>query len=501
MKFAALFRSPTTIAIGIGAVGGAVASMSLPPFGFWPVGILGFAILLFAMEDHSILQRSLAGFAFGLGVFVPGLWWAQHFNWYGALVLMVLEALFFALAGALTVPGRGRTYSAIGAFVLAEYLRESWPLGGLPIGGLPLGQTNGPLFDIARLGGPFSLMLALCVGGAAIRVLFTALAARNTSGLDVGRRALLGSGLALSVVLVALSGAVAPSGGKVVKSESVAAVQGGGARGTSAKDVNPETVTKAQLDQVQRVPYDTALTVLPEDVVALSGSLEGSWQNAALRAEARRLSTTLLVGVTSPEGTTQFNNYVVAYSPTGSQLGTVEKVHRVPFGEYIPFRSFLSHFANISGVPRDAVVGTGNEVIDTPAGPLGVLISFEVFFSERSHDVVSHGAQLLVVPTNTTSYPTSQMPAQELAAAKLQAMETGRDLIQASPTGVSAIINHRGTVLAQSSLSTPTVLTGTVSLRSGLTLYDRWGDWPVLVISLAALALGQLRSRQRTQLS
>ena len=225
MKFAALFRSPTTIAIGIGAVGGAVASMSLPPFGFWPVGILGFAILLFAMEDHSILQRSLAGFAFGLGVFVPGLWWAQHFNWYGALVLMVLEALFFALAGALTVPGRGRTYSAIGAFVLAEYLRESWPLGGLPIGGLPLGQTNGPLFDIARLGGPFSLMLALCVGGAAIRVLFTALAARNTSGLDVGRRALLGSGLALSVVLVALSGAVAPSGGKVVKSESVAAVQ------------------------------------------------------------------------------------------------------------------------------------------------------------------------------------------------------------------------------------------------------------------------------------
>ena len=137
MKFAALFRSPTTIAIGIGAVGGAVASMSLPPFGFWPVGILGFAILLFAMEDHSILQRSLAGFAFGLGVFVPGLWWAQHFNWYGALVLMVLEALFFALAGALTVPGRGRTYSAIGAFVLAEYLRESWPLGGLPSGGLP----------------------------------------------------------------------------------------------------------------------------------------------------------------------------------------------------------------------------------------------------------------------------------------------------------------------------------------------------------------------------
>ena len=91
------------------------------------------------------------------------------------------------------------------------------------------------------------------------------------------------------------------------------------------------------------------------------------------------------------------------------------------------------------------------------------------------------------------------MPAQELAAAKLQAMERGRDLVQASPTGFSAIINHQGDVMKRSSLSTPTVVTGTVTLYDGSTLYTRFGDWPVLVLALLAVILGHVRARQRTQ--
>ena len=497
MSVGRLLRSVTLMSLLIGLIGGAVASMSLPPFGFWPLGPLGIAMLLLACEEHHVGRRALTGFMFGLGLFVPGLWWAQHFNWYGAIVLMVIESLFFAAAGAAMTPGRGRTLSAIGALTLAELLRQTWPLGGLPIGGLPLGQTDGPLFDIARLTGPLGLMLAIVVAGAGIRILTTALAASGVGSRDAARRGAHSAALLSAVAVVALIGAVAPSGGRSLGTRSVAAVQGGGRRGTSAEQVDPTAVTRAQLTATATVPRGTNLTVLPEDVVGLTGPLRGSWQLSALAAQARRISTTLLAGVTTPAGTTQFNNFVVAIDPSGQIIGTVEKVHRVPFGEYVPARSLFSHLANITGVPRDAVVGRGHEVLSTPAGRIGVLISFEVFFSSRSRDVIEHGAQMLVVPTNTTSYPSAQMPSQELAAARLQAIETGRDLVQASPTGYSAIINHNGEVTLRSALSDQAVVLGHVELRSGLTPYDRFGDWPVLLLSVACLIAGQLRARQR----
>ncbi len=276
---------------------------------------------------------------------------------------------------------------------------------------------------------------------------------RNTQAVEAGRRGLHAAALVGVVALGIAYGAIAPSGGPTLALRTVAAVQGGGPRGTSAEQVDPTSVTRAHLSALATVPKGTQLTVLPEDVVGLTRPLKGSWQNQALSSAAHELKTTLLAGVTTPGGPTTFHNFVVAYGPRGQVLGTVEKVHRVPFGEYVPARSLLSHVADLSGVPKDAIVGTRPEILTTPAGRLGVLISFEVFFSDRSGDAVAHGATLLVVPTNTTSYPTSQMPAQELAAARLQAVERGRDLVQASPTGYSAIINNKGTVIARSSLS------------------------------------------------
>ncbi|MEI8050838.1 MAG: apolipoprotein N-acyltransferase [Actinomycetes bacterium] len=501
MMLSRLARSVTVASLLAGLLGGIVASMSLPPFGFWPVGILGVAMLLLACEEHAISRRSLTGFAFGLGLFVPGLWWAQHFNWYGALVLMGIEALFFAAAGAAMTPGRGRTLSAIGALTLAELLRERWPLGGLPIGGLPLGQTNGPLLDIARLGGPVGIMMAIVVAAAGARILSTSLAARAGNGSDAARRAVHGLGLLGVVVVVGLTGFLSPSGGTPTRLVATAAVQGGGERGTSAQQVDPASVTDATLRATEAVPPGTALTVLPEDVVGLSTRFAGSPEQAALSTQARRISTTLLAGVTTPHGVSQFDNFVVAFDAEGQVTGRVLKVHRVPFGEYVPARGLFSRVADLSGVARDATVGTGHEVLTTAAGRLGILISFEVFFSDRSADVVHHGAELLVVPTNTTSYPSAQMPAQELAAAQIQAVERGRDLVQASPTGYSAFISNDGVVTSRTALSKQVALLGTVALRDGDTAYTRCGDLPLIIVAAACLLAGQVRARRKTQSS
>jgi apolipoprotein N-acyltransferase len=174
-------------------------------------------------------------------------------------------------------------------------------------------------------------------------------------------------------------------------------------------------------------------------------------------------------------------------------VAVFEKVHRVPFGEYVPNRSFFAHFADLSGVPSDAIAGHGSGLMRTPAAPLGVLVSFEEFYASRSHSSVRAGAQLLAVPTNTSSYSSSQVPTQEIAAAIVQTVQTGRDLVQASPTGFSAAVTNRGVVVERSDLGRRQLLAVTVALRSGLTPYDHWGDLPVLIGAALALLAGWLR--------
>ncbi len=120
------------------------------------------------------------------------------------------------------------------------------------------------------------------------------------------------------------------------------------------------------------------------------------------------------------------------------------------------------------------------------------MVSYEVFFAVSGRASTRAGAQLLVVPTNTSSYSTSQVPTQEVAAAQLQAIEEGRDLLQAAPTGYSAIIDNSGRVLQRSVLGARQVLVGDVALRDGATIYERYGDTPVLVIAALALLLGWL---------
>ena len=98
-----------------------------------------------------------------------------------------------------------------------------------------------------------------------------------------------------------------------------------------------------------------------------------------------------------------------------------------------------------------------------------------------------------MVPTNTSSYRASQVPAQEVAADRVQAVEEGRDLVQAAPTGFSAVVDNQGNVLQRSVLGRRQVLLATVDLRTGRTLYGRWGDLPVLALSALALVAGWLR--------
>ena len=130
-----------------------------------------------------------------------------------------------------------------------------------------------------------------------------------------------------------------------------------------------------------------------------------------------------------------------------------------------------------------------------PRGSSAVLISYEVFFADRGRAGVRAGGRLLLVPTNASSYVDAQVPAQQLAVARLRALETGRWVVQAAPTGYSAVIDHHGRVVARSGLGGAAVLRREVQLRTGRTVFVSLGSAPVLVAAAAILLAAHFRRK------
>ena len=476
-------RPAAAASAGLALVAGLVAALSLPPFGWWPLGFAGVAGLELLAAGHPARRRLLSGAAFGAGFFGVGLWWMGEFHVAGAVAVVVLETLFVALAMAAAPPGRARLVALPATLLLAEAVRGAVPFGGLPMAGIALGQADAPLAAAARVGGNLLVAGLVLVGGVALA--------------EAVRRRWLPAVVGATVVAaVVMASTVAPDGGGGDPLR-VAAVQGGGQRGFRAVDTDPSAVFDAHLAASEGVEPGVDLVVWPEDVVDVEGPVGETEEGLALAGVATRTGASLVVGVIEGAGRDRFRNAAVAWGPDGRIVDRFEKVHRVPFGEYIPGRAAFDAVADLSAVPRDAIPGTGPGMLRTPAADVGVLVSYEVFFADRARGGVRAGGRLILVPTNAASYSTSQVPTQQVATARLRAIETGRDLVQAAPTGYSAVIDHRGRLRDRSTLGERAVLHTTVTLRDGRTLYVRAGDVPVLVTALAAVAAAWVLARRR----
>jgi apolipoprotein N-acyltransferase len=426
--------------------------------------------LLFAsLAGRGAGERLVVGAVAGAGLYGPGLWWMREFHVVGYLAAAVLEAAVLAGGLALVPPGRGRAVAFPAVLVLVEALRAAWPWGGVPLAGLDLAQVDGPLAPAARLGG--RLVLVALVGAAGVGL---ALAAR--------RRYMAAGAVLTLVLLVAAGGVLAPEGAPGPRLV-VAAVQRGGTRGIRAVDRPPNFFPAAELEVSSRVGAGVDVVLWPESAVDVDGSAAAD----AVAGLARRLRATVVAGVIEDAGPGRFANAAVAWDPAGRRVARYDKVHRVPFGEYIPARALLERLADVSAVPKDAVAGRGPGVLDTPVGRLGAMISYEVFFPERARAAVQAGARVLLVPTNASSYRDAQVPAQEVTAARLRALETGRWVVQAAPTGYSAVVDPRGRVVARGGLGGAAVVQHPVELRTGTTLAVRLGTAPLVAVAAAGL--------------
>ncbi len=166
----------------------------------------------------------------------------------------------------------------------------------------------------------------------------------------------------------------------------------------------------------------------------------------------------------------------------------------------MPLRSLIEPFAPEYLPVRDTVPGTGPPNLSMNLRDIainaGISISWEIFFEDRARSAIQNGGQILLNPTNGSSYWLRILQTQQIASSQLRAIENGRWVLQAAPTGFSAIINSDGKVLQRTSISEMKVLQGQVELRDGLTIATRVGPLPMIIISILSLGTSFACSRK-----
>ena len=462
-------------------IAGLCLAASVPPWGWWPLAFLGIAMWDRLLRNAKPRARIVRSIVFAAAWFTPSMLWMVDLTAPGYLIAIVVFSLYVGIAG-LAVPGRSssawvRWLALPAAFTLAEAARCTFPFGGVPLATTAMGQASAPLGQIARV---------LCAVGVtfAVAVIGVALSAAWERRHVVGAAALAG------VIALWLAAIVAPSGSDI-RTINAAVVQGGGPQGTRATETDPRDVFDRHIEASSLITTPVDLVVWPENVVAVDAPIASARENAELSALAKDLNTTLVAGVTEDLDSSSFANASIVYLPDGSTGERYDKVRRVPFGEYVPLRWLIESVAGTNtGIPvREARAGTEPAIVRTPAGDLAIAISWEIFFTNRGRDGVLQGGQILLNPTNGSSYWLTQVQTQQVASSQLRAIETGRWVLQAAPTGFSAIVNPSGDVLERTSISEQEVLQQEVMLRSGDTIATVIGPMPVIWFSAILLAL------------
>jgi apolipoprotein N-acyltransferase len=430
------------------------------------------------LRDRGPRSRFGLSWLVGVAWFGPSTLWMWTLTAPGWLVAVLVGwGGLVGLVGLACPPDRRRLVVLPALLVLLEWFLWHAPFGGVPLSTLAMTQARGPMLPVARIGGALLLGAAVSAVGSA-----TYLALRRR-----WRPALAVTG---TVAAVALVGLVWPQGTPVARIR-VAGVQGGGPQGTRFDASQTPVVFRRQLEATRRIPPGSVdLVVWPENTVNVDGRFASHPWARELAAEAARIGAPIVVGVVEDtDDPGAFANFVVVVNPDGSLTDRYDKERRVPFGEYVPLRDLLAPVAGAALPARDQVPGVGTAMVRTDAGPMAVVISWEVFFGRRVREGVRAGGEVVLNPTNGSSYWLTIVQSQQIATSQLRAVEAGRWLVQVAPTGFSAFVDPDGRVLDRTGVSEQQVITRRISRFDATTPAQALGELPALVIALGALAL------------
>jgi len=492
----------TRWALLISLAGGTGLALAFPPFGIWPMAVAGPALLVIALAGRSLRGSFCCGLVFGLSYFIFLLTWLLNVAWYAWVALAVALAVIFAVLAIgqrLLMHLRFWPVAVAAWWVTAEAVRDRWPWG-FPWGRLAMSQAGAPDAGWMAIGGAPLLSFLLALTGATIgwAVLANAVpineSARRWYRIPVPTVvAVLTAGLVLAIALVPVD----PTSG--APTAEVAGIQGNVPKARNlAQLLNDSEVTQnhaaetlrlaAQVKSGQRPAPD--LVIWPENSTNLSPF---EYQNIydEIMTAVDAVGRPVLIGevVDNPQ-----QNIGQLWTPGKGPGLFYAKRQLVPFGEYEPLRGFISLFTNLTSlVPINFIPGTKPVVFPVGKIRLGDVICYEVGFDALVRSEVNAGANLLTVQSNDADFELDGQTGgtgQQVAMARLRAVESDRAVLYVSTTGESAIIEPDGRVIEHTGLWQAAVVEARVPLVSYRTLADRIGSWPeYLLVAFTVLSL------------
>lgn len=523
---------PRLTRLSCAVAGGLVFCASFPSLNWWWGAVVAAALLAWVLTHPATTPAGGLGYAFlfGLAFYLPLL------PWVGLLVgpipwiaLATVSALFPALFGLCAVivrrlPGWPVWFALLWA--AQEWLKSTVPFGGFPWGSVAFGQTHGPFLPLVQLGGVALLSMSIMLVGFSA----TAIALEIAKWWHPGHPALPGDsrangpahpdqvppavvlpGICICLVLFAsvvvwpqVRHAGTGSGGE--PSVTVAAIQGNVPRLGFEFNEQRRAVLDNHIQETLRLADDVRSGAAPQPQFVIwpedSSDIDPLANNDAaleISQAAAAIGAPILIGSVldvpgRPPQDPNYTNTMIVWNPATGPADRHDKEIVQPFGEYLPMPWLFKHLSGYAGRAGSFVPRQGSDVVHMAGVPVGVATCWEVIFDRVPRKAVLGGAQLLAVPANNATF-NKRMSEQQLAFAKVRAVEHDRYVVVAGTTGISAVVAPDGAELARTDFFQPAYLDMQVRLKTRLTPATRWGpllQW-VMVLAAGAVILVGIR--------
>ncbi len=492
----------------ISLLAGAALPLAFAPHHIALLGLLSPILLLGTWHKATPAEAFGLGYCFGLGLFGMGVSWVYvSIHDYGntetplALLITALFVLVFALYPAVQGYILKKTYKKsnvwlyfVGfptSWVLFEWLR-GWMFTGFPWLYLGYSQIDTLLGHYAPIGSVFIISWLLALSAACLFSIATG--TRSLKSFSIGLLALIWSGGFL-IQDHNWTSAIGPI-------QTVSLVQGNVDPLHKFAQHNPIQATENLYGQLSSSEWGRDVIVWPENAIPLPLPYSKAYIDK-LNMRAKAANSTLVTGIqwalvdhvnyanTEP---TEFYNSILALG-TGSHI--YHKCHLVPFGEFLPFDTHLRGLINFFNIPMSSFIEgpCDQSLLNSKNLKLLPLICYEIAFPELVRIGVPK-SQVMVNISEDGWFGKSWGPHQHLEIARMRAKETGRPLLRATTSGISAIIDAKGNIITRSPQFEAMVLRGTVQGTTGETPWVQIGLWPILCTLFGIFIVGSILSKR-----
>ena len=438
------------VALLLSVLSGALLSAAYEPVGKWWVAPIAIAVHMYALSLTN--RKVLSTFIFASTLNLIVLHWSSTFVGSVPWIILAVGMSLFYLPLALVNRWGMSSYPLI--FIMLEEVRNRFPFGGFGWVRIAYTQADAPFAKIAAIGGASALSALTILLGL---ILYFG-ATRKFSFITFAPFLLL-------LIPINLS---------VSAATNVLMVQGNVPQmgldfNSRAKAVFYNHFERTQVELAKDSEIDFILW--PENSVDVD-----PFTNEDVKQALNSIDKPLIIGAVLGKGNRFLNTSIL----WGGELPPIYiKQHLTPFGEYIPLRSLASLISPYTDRVTDFEPGQSQVLFTLKDAVIAPIICFELVDDQLLHEA-ARSSNILAVQTNSATFGMSAESAQQLSITRVRAIEHGRNIVSVSTTGYSAVINHQGKVLQQTSMGTADTIRAEVELLRGQTPRDRAGDWALI---------------------